>query len=194
MALRRGLSVSITTKSDRVLDDLDLLQRISQQSSLFVNLSVTTLRPRLARAIEPRAPRPDLRLAAVRRLRDAGVMAGVFAMPVLPGLTDGEAELDALARASGEAGAQWFGARAVFLMSSSLKQFLPFLEKRFPRLVRQYRDWYGREGYAPEPYRRELSERVQRLRQKYGLSALPVAKDWELPGKQLCLALGDATK
>ena len=119
-------------------------------------------------------------------------MAGVFAMPVLPGLTDGEAELDALARASGEAGAQWFGARAVFLMSSSLKQFLPFLEKRFPRLVRQYREWYGRGGYAPEPYRRELSERVQRLRQKYGLGPLPVAKDWELPGKQLCLALGDA--
>ena len=192
MALRKGLSVSITTKSDRVLDDLELLQRISQQSSLFVNLSVTTLRPRLARALEPRAPRPDLRLAVVRRLRDAGVMAGVFAMPVLPGLTDGEAELDALAHASGEAGAQWFGAQAVFLMSSSLKQFLPFLEKRFPRLVRQYREWYGRGGYAPEPYRRELSERVQRLRQKYGLSALPVAKDWELPGKQLCLALGDA--
>ncbi len=157
---------------------------------MFVNLSVTTMRPRLARALEPRAPRPDLRMAAVRKLRDAGVLAGVFAMPVLPGLTDGEADLDALASASRDAGAQWFGARAVFLMSSSLKQFLPFLEKKFPRLVRQYREWYGSGGYAPETYRRELSERVQGLRRKYGLNALPAVKDSEMPGKQLCLALG----
>ncbi len=190
LALRRGLSISITTKSDRVVDDLDLLQRIASQSTLFVNLSVTTMRPRLARALEPRAPRPDLRMAAVRKLRDAGVMAGVFAMPVLPGLTDSEADLDVLACASRAAGAQWFGARAVFLMSSSLKQFLPFLEKKFPRLVRQYREWYGRGGYAPESYRSELSERVRGLRRKYGLSALPEVKDCEQPGKQLCLALG----
>src|SRR5208283_5445174 len=66
IALRRGLSISITTKSDRVLDDLDLLRRIAEQSTLFVNLSLTTLRTRLARALEPRAPRPDLRIAAVR--------------------------------------------------------------------------------------------------------------------------------
>jgi DNA repair photolyase len=192
LALRRGLSVSITTKSDRVVDDLDLLQRIAEQSALSVNLSVTTLRSRLARALEPRAPRPDLRLAAVRRLGDAGVPAGVFAMPVLPGLTDSEADLDALACASRDAGAQWFGTRAVFLMSSSLKQFLPFLEKRFPRLVRQYRTWYSRGGYAPEKYRQELGERVRGLRRKYGLSSMPEVKDCEQPGKQLCLALGGA--
>jgi len=193
MALRKGLSVSITTESDRVLDDLDLLRRIAEQSTLFVNLSLTTLRTRLARALEPRAPRPDLRIAAVRKLRDAGVMAGVLAVPVLPGLTDSDAELDALARASRDAGAQWFGVRALFLMSSSLKQFLPFLGKRFPRLVQQYREWYGNGGYAPEAYRHELAERVQRLRRKYGLNAMPVAKDYELPGKQLCLALGPAS-
>ena len=199
LALRRGLSVSITTKSDRVVDDLDLLKRIAEQSALSVNLTVTTLRPRLARALEPRAPRPDLRLAAVRTLRDSGVATGVFAMPVLPGLTDSEADLDALARASRDAGAQWFGAQLVFLMSSSLKQFLPFLEKRFPMLVRQYRAWYGRGGYAPETYRQELRDRIRGLRRKYGLSALPEVKDGQQPGKQLCLALGgdrnrDATR
>ncbi len=193
IALRRGLSISITTKSDRVLDDLDLLRRIAEQSTLFVNLSLTTLRPRLARALEPRAPRPDLRIAAVRKLRDAGVMAGVLAVPVLPGLTDSDAELDALARASRDVGAQWFGVRALFLMSSSLKQFLPFLGKRFPRLVQQYRELYGKGGYAPEAYRHELAERVQCLRRKYDLSAMPVAKDYEPPGKQLCLALGAAS-
>jgi DNA repair photolyase len=173
MAKREGLSVSITTKSDRVVSDLDLLREIAARSSLSINLSMTTLRPRLARLLEPRAPRPDLRLAAVRKLRDAGLEAGVLAMPMLPGLTDGEADLDALARAAAEAGAQWFAASAVFLMPSAQKQFFPFLEKRWPKLARRYREWYSKNAYAPEEYRKQLSARVAALRQKHGLGARP---------------------
>jgi DNA repair photolyase len=173
MAQREGLSVSITTKSDRVTSDLDLLREIAGRSSLFINLSMTTLRPRLARLLEPRAPRPDLRLAAVRKLRDAGLAAGVLAMPMLPGLTDGEADLDALARAAAEAGAQWFATSAVFLMPSAQKQFFPFLEKRWPKLARRYREWYSKNAYAPEGYRKQLSARVAALRKKYDLGARP---------------------
>ena len=119
MAERKGLSVSITTKSDQVVRDLDLLRRIAAHSSISVNLSITTLRTRLARMLEPRAPRPDLRMNAVRELRRAGISAGVFAMPVLPGITDREEDLDALARAARDAGAQWFAARVLFLMPSA---------------------------------------------------------------------------
>ena len=174
MAARRGLSVSITTKSNQVLRDLDLLRQIAAHSALHVNLSITTLRPRLARLLEPRAPRPDLRLDAVRELRRAGIAAGVFAMPVLPGITDGEADLDALARAARDSGAQWFAANVLFLMPSSQKQFLPFLGAKFPKLARRYRDWFTRSGYAPEAYRREIAARVAALRQKYNLSGLPI--------------------
>jgi DNA repair photolyase len=176
MAARRGLSVSITTKSNQVLRDLDLLRQIAAHSALHVNLSITTLRPRLARLLEPRAPRPDLRLDAVRELRRAGIAAGVFAMPVLPGITDGEADLDALARAARDAGAQWFAASVLFLMPSSQKQFLPFLDAKFPKLARRYRDWFTRTGYAPEGYRREITARVAALRRKYALGARPVEK------------------
>src|SRR5713226_2032162 len=63
MALREGLSVSITTKSNQVVRDIDVLKRIAARSTVFVNITVTTLRARLARLLEPRAPRPDLRLA-----------------------------------------------------------------------------------------------------------------------------------
>src|ERR1700722_1494162 len=129
MAEREGLSLSITTKSNQVVRDIDLLKRISERSSLSVNLSITTLNARLARMIEPRAPRPDLRLEAVRKLREAGIAAGVLAMPILPGLTDSEKDLDALAKAVSEAGAQWFAARVLFLMPASLRQFVPFLEE-----------------------------------------------------------------
>ncbi len=174
MAARRGLSVSITTKSNQVVRDLDLLLRIATHSAVHVNLSITTLRPRLARMLEPRAPRPDLRLEAVRELRNAGIAAGVFAMPVLPGLTDAEADLDALARASRDAGAQWFAARVVYLMPSAQKQFLPFLYAKFPKLARRYREWFSRSNYAPEAYQREISVRVAALRKKYDLGKLPI--------------------
>src|ERR1700690_777672 len=173
VADREGLSLSITTKSDQVMRDIDLLQRIAARSALTVNLSITTLKTRLARMLEPRAPRPDLRLEALRRLRQSGICAGVLAMPVLPGLTDGEQDLDALARAVSESGAQWFAANVLFLMPSSLKQFLPFLREKFPKLVKQYGAWYGRHGNAPEDYRKEIGQRVEQLRRKYGLGARP---------------------
>jgi DNA repair photolyase len=170
MARQRGLSVSITTKSNLVLRDVALLRRIAARSEIFVNITVTTPHARLARLLEPRAPRPDLRLAAVRELRRAGIAAGVFVIPVLPGLTDGEGDLDALARAASRAGAGWFGAGVLFLMPASREQFLPFLEKKFPQLARKYQEFYGGgRVYPPETYRREITQRVAALRRKYNL-------------------------
>lgn len=173
MAEREGLSLSITTKSNQVVRDIDLLRRIAQKSSISVNLSITTLRTRLARLLEPRAPRPDLRLAAVRQLREAGIDAGVLAMPVIPGLTDGEEDLEALARGARDAGAMWFATSFLFLMPSALKQFMPFIEEKFPRLARRYHAWYGRHGSVPDAYRKEITERVENLRRKYHLGLRP---------------------
>jgi DNA repair photolyase len=174
MAARKGLSISITTKSDQVLRDVELLRRIAEHSGVSVNLSITTLRPRLARILEPRAPRPDLRLHAVEELNRAGIAAGVFAMPILPGITDRKEDLDALARAARDAGAQWFAGSVLFLMPSSQKQFFPFLDAKFPKLAKHYREWFSREAYAPEEYRQKIAERVRALRKKYGLGIRPL--------------------
>jgi DNA repair photolyase len=192
MALQEGLSVSITTKSNQVVRDIDVLQRIAKRSSIGVNISVTTPRPRLARLLEPRAPRPDLRIAAVRALVDAGLPAGIFVIPVLPGLTDGEADLEALARAARDAGARWFAGSVLFLMPSSRKQFFPFLETKFPRFARRYHEWYDREGYAPESYRRTIAERFARLREKHGLQARPpeISHENVVDARQMTLPLG----
>jgi DNA repair photolyase len=190
MAERKGLRLEITTKSNQVVRDIDLLLRISERSSLTINISITTMRTRLARLLEPRAPRPDLRMDAVRQLRAAGIAAGVFAMPIIPGLTDREEDLDAIARGARDADAQWFGGNALFLMPSSLKEFLPFLEEKFPKLLRRYQEWYGRGGYAPETYRKEIAERVRRLRAKYGLGSLAeIRAPREVQSPQLALGL-----
>ena len=186
-----GLSVSITTKSNLITRDIDLLQKIAARSRLWVDMTVTTLRPRLAHLLEPRAPRPDLRLAAIKKLREAGILVGAMASPLLPGITDREGELEAVAQAAKDAGAQWFVSGVLFLMPSSAKQFLPFLRDKFPRLVRQYEDWYLRNAYAPEAYRQKIADRVARIKGRLGLSLRP----WQelqrpvKPGPQLSLAL-----
>ena len=170
---REGLSISIITKSNQIVRDIDVLKKIAARSSLQINVTVTTLRSRLARLLEPRAPQPKLRLAAVKELREAGLQVGVSASPLLPGITDGEGELEAVAAAAKEAGAQWFFSGVLFLMPSSAKQFLPFVREKFPRLARQYVQWYSKNGYAPEEYQRKASERVLQIRRKYGFESRP---------------------
>ena len=94
-----GLEIGIVTKSNLVLRDIDVLQRVAEQNSIGVHVTVTTLDSELARITEPRAPRPDLRLEAVRRLNEAGISAGVICAPVLPGITDKPKDLEALVMA-----------------------------------------------------------------------------------------------
>src|SRR5579864_2240019 len=191
MAEREGLSLSITTKSNQVVRDIDVIKRISERSSITIHMTVTTLRTRLARMLEPRAPRPELRLEAVSKLREAGINVGVNAMPILPGLTDREDDLDALVRAARDAGAQWLAANVLFLMPSSWKPFIEFLEAKFPKLARRYRDFYRGYGDAPEEYRKRIKELVDSLRRKHGLGSRPVPpspNSWRSP--QMALALG----
>jgi DNA repair photolyase len=175
LAKREGLSISIITKSNQIVRDIDILKVIAGKSALSINITVTTLKPRLARLLEPRAPRPDLRLAALRELRDAGLHVGLSASPLLPGITDQNGEMESLAKAAKDAGAEWFFSGVLFLMPASARQFLPFIREKFPKLAKQYDQWYTKNGYAPEMYRRKISERVARIRRDFGFSSRP----WE---------------
>src|SRR6476469_8252225 len=83
---------TITTKSDRVLRDLDLLKPAAELGLAAVALSVTSLDSRIARTLEPRAPQPRKRLAAVKALNDAGIPCFVAIAPVVPQITDHELE------------------------------------------------------------------------------------------------------
>jgi len=188
LAKKEGLSVSIITKSDQIVRDIDVLQRIARRSDLAIDITITTLRTRLARILEPRAPRPDVRLAAIKQLAEAGLAVGLSASPLLPGITDREGDLEAVAAAGRTAGAQWFFSGVLFLMPASARQFLPFLQEKFPRLTKQYRLWFAKNGYAPEEYRQKVAERVARIRQTYGFRSRPwVEKKHTAPCSQLSL-------
>lgn len=173
LALYEGYDISIVTKSNLVVRDADVLRRIAGRNKLYVNITVTTLDHRLAHILEPRAPRPDLRLAAVRELNRAGVPAGVICAPVVPGITDGVKELDALVKATKEHEGRYIFANPLFLKPCSAKVFMPFLEQEFPHLVAKYRERFAGKAFVSAAYRKRISELMRKLRQKYGIGQRP---------------------
>jgi DNA repair photolyase len=104
----------------------------------------------------------------------------VFANPVLPLITDGEESLDRLAAAVSKAGARYFGGGLLFLMPSAQKMFFPFLEERFPHLVRRYRERFEKNAYLRGPYQEMIRDRVRGIRSRYGLAAAPMDYEPEL--------------
>lgn len=169
----QGRSLSITTKSDLVARDVDLLDAVRRRNVLHVNMTVTTMDADLARKLEPRAPRPDLRLEAVRLLASRGISVGVFAMPVMPMLTDSLENLSAVAKAAAQAGALYFGGGTLFLMPCAQAQFFPFLEKEFPSLVKRYRQRYTNRPYLRGEYAKLIQERLQQVRANHHLASSP---------------------
>jgi len=122
--------VTITTKSDRVLIDIDLLAAMAKEGLASVALSVTSLTPAIARTLEPRAPAPRKRLAAVKALGEAGVPAWVSIAPVVPGITDHE--LEQIVEAAAEAGAVGCFYLPVRLPFEVAPLFRAWLDEHFP--------------------------------------------------------------
>jgi len=164
----RGQRLWVTTKSDLVARDLDILQSIATRNVVQVSMTVTTVDESLARKVEAFAPRPSLRLAAVRKLVDGGIRTGVLAHPIMPLINDGERALDRLAKAAAESKACFLSAAVLFLKPCAQAAFFPFLEEHFPHLVRRYKERYEKSAYITGEYPALISERVKRLKEKYG--------------------------
>jgi DNA repair photolyase len=168
-----GMHLGIITKSNLVVRDLDVMKKVARRNRFSVHVTVTTLNVELARILEPRAPRPDLRLEAIKTLSEAGIRVGMSGSPVLPGITDSPKELEALVRAAAKAGAHFMFAGPLFLKPCSAAVFLPFLEKQFPHLVANYKHRYQGRAFLPESYSKPLGQLVARLREKYGMANDP---------------------
>ena len=169
-ARHSGYELGIVTKSNLIVRDLDLLREVAKSNLLSVHVTITTLNVELARILEPRAPRPDLRLDAVRTLSSAGLRVGLSCSPVVPGITDSPADIEALIRAAAEAGADYVFANPLFLKPCSAAVFLPFLEQNFPHLIKNYKERYQDRAFLPPAYGKRLSQLIARLRQKYRIT------------------------
>ena len=169
-ARREGYRLGIVTKSQLIERDLDLLIEIAQRNTLVVHLTITTPDAELARKLEPRVPRPDLRLAAVRRLREAGICTGILCSPLLPGITDSEAAIDTMANEAARVDASFFAAQALFLKPCSRPTYLSFVREHFPALEPEYARRYAEADFAGRSDRERLSRIVRGACRRYGLA------------------------
>jgi DNA repair photolyase len=170
-ARQEGLRIGIVTKSKLIERDIDLLTEISRRNTLVLHLTITTPDPALARILEPRAPRPDLRFAAVRKLREAGLTAGILCSPLLPGITDTPEALNEMASRAAQARASFFAAEPLFLKSCSRPTFLSFVREHFPHLTADYETRFATEAFAAAPYRDRLAGLVRAACRRHGLAA-----------------------
>lgn len=165
----QGVSVFITTKSNLVARDIPLFQQLSEHNEIGITLTVTTMDRELARLMEPYAPRPDLRIDAVRKLAEARVRVGVIANPVLPLITDSEANLSAVASAAKEAGAGQFGANVLFLKPCAQRVFFPFLAEKFPQHLRRYEASFAGGAFLRGAYPERIRGLVESIRERVGI-------------------------
>ncbi len=171
LALGRGLHLSITTKGDLITRDIDVLQRIADRSSLSVSFTLTTLDRRLARILEFRAPTPDLRLKALRSLRQAGICAGVNIAPILPDITDSRENLEAVVEAAKTHDATHVWGNPLFLKPCSQQAFFPFLEQHFPHLKPRYVALFSRSAFLSGAYKKKVSALLAELKAERGFNA-----------------------
>jgi DNA repair photolyase len=181
----RDLILCITTKSDLVARDAELLERIGRKNFVSVHLTITTLDEALARLLEPRAPRPALRVAALRRLTDVGVRVGVLAHPIMPLINDSEKSIEAVCAAAVANGASSFSANPLFLKPCAQAVFFPFLEQHYPHLLRRYKERFQANAFLKGHYPEMIRERVQKVLSRYKLPPRESA-EWP-PGDQLDL-------
>ncbi len=180
--------VSIVTKSAGVLRDVDILGRMAAKNLAQVHISITTLDPVLARAMEPRAASPARRLAAVTGLVAAGIPVGVLASPMIPGLND--AELESIVEAAAKAGALSAHTILLRLPHELGDLFTDWLQKHLPErashvlsLIRQSRAGalndpnFHTRFKGSGPYAALLGQRLERAVRQLGLNQGRVTLD-----------------
>jgi DNA repair photolyase len=167
LAQHHGLSMGIITKSTLIARDVELLRKFAENNDLSVHVTVTTMDIQLARILEPRAPRPDLRMQTVRELTNAGLSVGVNCAPVLPEITDSVTNLEAVITAALEAGAYGIHANPLYLKPCSEKVFMPFLAEQFPHLVENYKQRYATGAFLSKSYHERVSKLMDRLLAKH---------------------------
>jgi DNA repair photolyase len=172
--------VTIVTKSAGILRDVDILSRMAARNLARVALSVTTLDPKLARTLEPRAATPPRRLQAIRELSAAGVPTSVLMAPLIPALNDHE--IEAVLETGAAHGATSGGyvllrlpLEVAPLMEEWLRHHAPGRAEHVLSLVRQarggalYRSEFGERQTGTGPYAALLAKRFELALRRFGL-------------------------
>lgn len=153
-----GFGFTVITKSDRVLRDLDLLQRINEKTKCVVQMTLTTYDEELCRKIEPHESTTGERFAALKKLRDAGIPTVVWLSPILPFINDTRENIAGILELCAEAGVYGvicFG-MGLTLREGNREYFYKQLDRCFPGLKEKYIRTYGNQYEIESPDNRKL--------------------------------------
>ncbi|HEC75820.1 MAG TPA: radical SAM protein [Thermoplasmatales archaeon] len=183
--LKYKFPVEVATKSKLVLRDLDLLKEIDKNAILptdlksnlkhgvIISFSISTLDAKVAKILEPGAPKPIERLETMKKCKEKGFFTGICFIPVLPFLSDSEEQVEETIKTVKEYGADFIFVGGLTLFGKGPADcktlYYKFLEKYHPELVPKYKSLY-RIFFAPsKEYQKELEEKSRRLCERYGI-------------------------
>lgn len=162
--------VHIITKSDKVLEDLYLLKAINARSYTAISITITTADDDLARKIEPGASSPTKRFEAIRKLTNAGILAGVTLMPLLPFILDNEENVREILKKAKSSRVQYIiPAFGMTLRDSQREYYYNKLDKHFPGLKEKYQHQFGNKYNAYGENIKQLYDLFYQLMRKYNI-------------------------
>lgn len=139
-----GFGVSIDTKSDLILRDIDLLKKINLNNNVIIKFTITTPNDELSKIIEPNVCVSSRRLKAIKILNDNGIFAGIMMNPVLPFITDNEKDIKELVRLASENGAKFIHTyMGMTLRENQRDYYYEKLDESFKELKEKYMKYYG---------------------------------------------------
>ena len=165
--------IALITKGTLIVRDADILSDLAVRGGCTVCFSITTLDHERWQQLEPGTPPPAQRLRAMQKLVDSGVWAGVLLSPVIPGITDDLANLEAVVRSAADHGAQFLGTRILYLQPGTREHFRSFLKSEYPTLLAEYRRLFPG-SYAPKRFQEGIRDSVQMLKELHDLQDRPV--------------------
>lgn len=181
--LKHRFPVFISTKSELIKRDIELLKQIDETAILpedlkqnpgrgvIISFSFSTLDEKFAKQIEPGAPAPQKRLETLKLCSDNGFLCGVNAMPLLPFITDSDEELEKIIAAAKRYGANYIFMAGLTLSGSeerdSKQLVFKFLRNHYPHLIEKYKKMYGSVYYPSWQYQQQLKRRADALCEKY---------------------------
>ena len=165
-----NFGVSIDTKSDLILRDLDLLKEINKKNSVIVKFTITTPNDELSKIIEPHVCLSSKRFQAIKTLTDNGIFTGIMMNPVLPFITDNIDDIKKLVKLAHESGAKFIQTfMGVTLRENQRDYYYEKLDKHFPNLKDKYIKYYGDRYNCPIPNYREIYKIFTKECDKYGI-------------------------
>ena len=173
--LENGFGASIQTKSDRILQDLDLLDKINRSAKCVVQMTLTTYDDALCRILEPNVCSTKRRIEVLKELQKRQIPTLVWLTPILPFLNDTEENITAILNECAEAGVKGvvdFG-MGLTLRDGDREYYYAALDRHFPGMKERYISRYGNAYELPSPHAKELTEIFQRLCKKYGMLSRP---------------------